>query len=186
MGKVIYLYNKEVGNMATNKIEKLASNVLETYLSNEIPVDPVNVAIQLGIPVKSVHFKGHNAETVCGAIVKDGKSVEIYVNFNDSINRKRFTIAHELGHYFLNHLDNKGEYVDLHRDTNNSKKIDERNADAFAAALLMEKSKVEKNFEVLKKCGYSINTIISELSELFIVSRQAMEIRLNKLGLING
>ena len=77
----------------------------------------------MGIAVRDVQFKDIAEDSVCGGILKENESIEIYVNKYDPINRKRFTIAHELGHYFLGHLENKGECIDLHRDINNENNI---------------------------------------------------------------
>ena len=57
-------------------------------------------------------------------------------------------------------------------------------ANAFAAALLMEKNRVEYSFKTLKKVGFSNENIILELSKIFAVSASAMNLRVQKLGLM--
>ena len=81
-------------------------------------------------------------------------------------------------------MENKGECIDLHRDINNENKISEIQANAFAAALLMEKNRVEYSFKTLKKVGFSNENIILELSKIFAVSASAMNLRVQKLGLM--
>lgn len=184
MGKIIYLFMKVGGDMEIEFIEKKAQEVIKEYSLNEFPIDPVKIALKIGIPVRDVQFKNIDRDSICGGITKEKEAVQIYVNKHDPINRKRFTIAHELGHYFLGHLENKGEYVDLHRDINSGNKTDESEANSFAAALLMEKEKVEQSFNTLKKAGFSEGNIIWELSKLFAVSTSAMSLRLQKLRLI--
>lgn len=184
MEKVIYLFRKVGGDVKIELIEKKAQEAIKEYSFNEFPIDPVKIALKIGIPVRDVQFKNIAKDSICGGIIKEKESIQIYVNKYDPINRKRFTIAHELGHYFLGHLENKGEYVDLHRDINNGNKINEIEANSFAAALLMEKERVEYAFNTLKKAGFSDGNIICELAELFAVSTSAMSLRMQKLGLI--
>lgn len=169
--------------MGVKDIEKRAKEILDEYSFNEIPVDPVKIASKLGIPVKEVQFKDILSDTISGGIKKEVNYIQIYVNKFDHINRKRFTIAHELGHYFLGHLENKGEYVDLHRDIQGGRTEEEKEAHAFAAAILMDKDTVNAGYKILRKAGFSNEAIVIELAELFIVSPSAMKIRLKSLGL---
>ena len=100
MDKVIYLFRKVGGEMRIESIEEKAKDTIEKYSFNEFPIDPVKIALKVGIAVRDVQFKDIAEDSVCGGIIKENESIEIYVNKYDPINRKRFTIAHELGHYF--------------------------------------------------------------------------------------
>ena len=62
---------------------------------------------------KDNHIEVLEAELydISGALRREGNGWKIYVNRQDSPQRKRFTIAHELGHYFL-HADEGEEFVD--------------------------------------------------------------------------
>ena len=100
MDKVIYLFRKVGGEMRIESIEEKAKDTIEKYSFNEFPIDPVKIALKVGIAVRDVQFKDIAEDSVCGGILKENESIEIYVNKYDPINRKRFTIAHELGHYF--------------------------------------------------------------------------------------
>lgn len=87
-----------------------------------------------------------------------------------------FTIAHELGHYIM-HKDYaaSNEYKTLPRHDNyaeNAKPAVEREADAFAANLLMPAKLVRK---------YKDFATVSELAKMFCVSEQAMRYRLNRV-----
>ncbi|MFA7284847.1 MAG: ImmA/IrrE family metallo-endopeptidase [Candidatus Absconditabacterales bacterium] len=111
---------------------------------------------------------------------KDGKYY-VYVNAKDSDGRKRFTIAHELGHIVLGHVPTGGILKDnlkfrdpTHNYTDEEKK-QEVEANDFAANLLMPSEAVQKNF--------SLFDTISELAKFFNVSEQAMRFRLDNLGL---
>src|SRR4051812_17839691 len=89
-------------------IEKRANEVLRQHGLETIPVDPVVLANQLGIKVFNAKFSD---DSLVGMIAKRGADVTLLVNQSDPPARKRFTIAHELGHHFL-HLMEDGEFVD--------------------------------------------------------------------------
>ncbi len=69
-----------------------------------------------------------------GRIIVDGNEFSVVVNDNESIQRIRFTIAHELGHYLLGHLGT--DIINLNREYKNIKPVQETEADMFAARLL--------------------------------------------------
>jgi len=113
----------------------------------------------------------------------------IFIEKNDIPTRKRFTMAHELGHYFL-HGEKIKESYKAFVDTPNTytlfKKNDidvdecdkpmEAEANFFAAELLMPEDVVKEAYKKVK------NPEI--LSEIFMVSLQSMKYRLSNLGLI--
>lgn len=79
-----------------------------------------------------------------GYLVKDEK--KIYVNILEHPVRQRFTIAHEIGHYYLNH-ENTGFLMRDERLNIGSKKEDQE-ANAFAMELLMPENKFIKLFYI--------------------------------------
>lgn len=90
--------------------------------------------------------------------------------------RKRYIVAHELGHYVKNHIideDCKSENIQQKIDVNT-----EQEANEFAVELLMPKYKVSKMFD-----KYSENNVIERLSLFFAVSESAIRHRLVNLGL---
>lgn len=95
----------------------------------------------------------------------------IYINTKKSFTHQRFTLAHELGHYFLKHgsrmRDTKEQLVK--RDPA------EMAANRFAAELLMPEDKVRE---------YAKNFLsVEKMAEKFNVSEQAMVNRLKNLSL---
>src|SRR5207253_7293409 len=79
-----------------------------------LPVDPVQIAKEYGI----ITYETKLDANISGAIVKrEGEDPVILLNDQDSDNRKRFSCAHELGHYIrrVNALEStaKFEYVDF-------------------------------------------------------------------------
>lgn len=163
-----------------NYLEELTSEILMNNDMYKIPVDIVKIANANDIKV----YEGDLDKKISGAIRHNKKEerFEILVNKNDARVRQRFTIAHELGHYFLHKEYLKNE--ELHIDTilyraekgkNEEAKKRENEVDYFAGALLMNKTLLEK----LR----SENTI-TELAEIFDVSVSAMTVRLDVLGIL--
>ena len=78
------------------EIEQRATEVRRLHGLETIPVDPVILANRLGIAVHNAKFSD---EGIVGMIAKRGENVTLLVNQADAPFRKRFTIAHELGHF---------------------------------------------------------------------------------------
>lgn len=141
------------------------------------PVDPVQIARDLGLNVVEADLP----ENVSGALIKDtDKDPVIFLSKSDSNNRKRFTCAHEIGHYVYR-LANNGshyEYVDL-RDDSSSRgdNNEEIYANQFAANLLMPAKAVKR----LHSQGLPIFLI----AQHFGVSDDAIRFRLKNLGLVS-
>lgn len=97
------------------------------------------------------------------------------VNSFHHVNRKRFTIAHEIAHFLL-HSDGQTEFRDrtFARRANDPSHM-EREADQFAADLLMPAN------DVRKKISSGI-TSLSALAAQFGVSALAMKYRVQNLG----
>lgn len=103
---------------------------------------------------------------------------EIIVNSQDSALRRRFSIAHELGHHILSK--EPSEKVRLLPKLSLSAGDDERSATRFAACLLMPEWLVTGWYNEL--AGDPLRRL-SLLSEKFQVSRNAMRVCLRELGL---
>ena len=162
-----------------DEIEELTSEILLDSDMYKIPVDVLSIAKANDISI----YKGNLELNTSGAIRynEERKKFEILINENDNKKRQRFTIAHELGHYFL-HKDLLQEKNDLHVDimyrriTDEKERVREKEADYFAGALLINRIFVEKL--------YKEKRTITELAELFNVSISAMTVRLDVLGLL--
>jgi Zn-dependent peptidase ImmA (M78 family) len=154
------------------------SDLREQAGETRAPIEPLNIAGYLGIDVYETNFTAEDGENVSGIVaVEEGQPV-IYVNADDGLVRKRFTIAHEIGHVHLGHLTHKenNELIDdekLLRSANwNS---EEKQANAFAAQLLMPAM-------LIKQAINKGHNSVEELADLFKVSEQAMMYRLRNLG----
>lgn len=155
--------------------EEAAERVRKEFWGDRVPVDPAQVAEALGLEVLAAQL----GPQLAGALVKEpGRDPRIFLNGEDSSNRKRFTCAHEIGH-FVKRVDAASdyEYYDF-RDTFSGSGVDpeERFANSFAAALLMPKERIKQ----MKKEG--LKDI--EMAARFGVSREAMVYRLKNLNLL--
>lgn len=165
------------------ELEDLTSEILMNNDMYKIPVDVIKIANSNDIKV----YEGDLDKKISGAIryKKDENEFEILVNKNDMKSRQRFTVAHELGHYFLHRdfLKDEEIHIDImYRSINNDKvnleeiKRREKEVDYFAGALLMNRTLLEKM--------HKENSSIKELAEIFDVSISAMTVRLDILGLL--
>lgn len=108
----------------------------------------------------------------------------IAVEANDHEHRQRFTVAHEIGHFTLHYLANPAwetftcSESDMQVQTSGATEHSRREweANLFASEMLMPAEQVQLMHRVVKGSLF-------KLSRHFHVSRQAMEIRLKRLGL---
>lgn len=173
-----------IDSIERNKIEEMTRNLCETYGMCDFPIEPAKIAHVLEIPIQEAVFKRKDGVIISGGIVKENSSIQIYINRVDSMEGKRFTIAHELGHYFLSDLSEKDEYVDLHSEISANKTIEEKKADLFARSLLMPRDEVVNRYQVYKNIGFDEELIVRKIAEYFYVSRTVAKQRLVGLKLI--
>lgn len=162
------------------KIEETTYNILnELNIKAPKDIDIFKIANHLNVDVQSAILDN----SISGLfVIKDSKPYIRY-NVTESERRKRFTIAHELGHFVL-HKDiplfiDKNQKV-LYRNSDSSKGelLKEKEANSFAASLLMPSYLIEQEIEKIPD-GFDP---IKYLSNIFDVSIQAMGYRLNNLG----
>jgi Zn-dependent peptidase ImmA (M78 family) len=164
-----------------DEVEEAAAEVLRRHSLFSVPVDPVVLANREGIKVLNARF---SEPELAGMIAKRHGASTILVDQTDPPFRKRFTIAHELGHHFLHLTGDEGEFVDSERDLFRSTEFQgeemtarrpEIQANWFAAALLMPAQFVRAEFAKTRD--------LDALAERFNVSAAAMGYRLETLGL---
>lgn len=135
------------------------------------PIDVVKVAERLGLEVRLEPME----DDMSGFLENLGQRWVIGVNQYHHQVRQRFTIAHELAHFAL-HRSMKQEFRDeTFARRSDSRDPMEREADSFAADLLMPKETVSS----------TVNNGVRSLNELataFSVSTIAMKYRLRSLG----
>lgn len=159
---------------AARDAERILEDLWGRSPTELLPVDPVRIARRLGIEVLDARLD----PDVSGALVKElGQDPTIVLNWQDSSNRKRFSCAHEIGHFVKrsDQLDDY-EYVDRRDAFSTTGQVPEEvYANTFAACLLMPEQDVRRFH------GKSFSEVAMGIR--FDVSREAMHYRLKNLGL---
>ena len=120
------------------KVTMVAEKVISNHGIDRLPIDPITIARNLGIEVKRMppHIQGSS-----GMLVRVDNVFGIaYATHIDSHGFKNFSVAHELGHYFLpGHIEavSTTEHFHLSQAGFVSGDRYEKEADHFAARLLM-------------------------------------------------
>lgn len=135
-------------------------------------IDPFQVAQDLGIKVKEDNFKGFD-----GALIKSGRKILILLNEGMARNRKAFTVAHELGHWYIVEHKNK-DYTCSAIGRYNSNEPTEQEADRFSAEFLMPRKVFQ---EIMKDKTFSLASI-TDIADYFNVSMQAAAIKYTQLA----
>ncbi len=130
------------------------------------------------------------AGDVIGGLRKNGDEYQILILGSDHYYRKRFTMAHELGH-FIFHKD-KLDKLRIISDSNQYQadgitEEEEAEANNFAAEILMPEDKVREVFaETMQNKNNDEESTIDEMYKMFQVSKMAMKLRLYLLELIKN
>lgn len=164
--------------------ERRAIAVLEQFGVDEAPTPVEDVARRLGAQITYDSFEGD----ISGMLYRDGDTAVIGVNSRQAATRQRFTVAHECGHLVMH----KGQpmfidrFVRVNLRSGESNK-EEREANAFAAELLMPRALVPIEVErVIARLGQSaLPIVVAELASRFRVSEEAMTYRLTNLGMLD-
>ena len=154
----------DIESMANEAHRKLGTNLsLETrqsYLANT----------RLSSLVDS-HFQIHEIplEDTDGAYIRQKQIHHLFVNSAHTIHRQRFTLAHEYGHFYLDHPSDN-----CFPDKNS---VHEKEANQFASAFLMPRSLMIS----LNNYYHSMELI----SDWLMVSHIAIAIRFKEIGIDN-
>ena len=158
--------------------ESEAERVLTDHPFPDLPICPFVIADKTGIIVQP---KDSTERGVSGFLMRVGETFGIqYARHIANDGFIRFTVAHELGHYFLpghaDHLFPSGR--GLHRSRSGFISGDryERQADHFASALLMPATRFRKEADAAGQ-GFAA---IERLAKLFQTSITATAIRYAK------
>lgn len=172
------------------EIEKKASDTLAniSYDDTNEAVDVVEVAKKLGFAVGSAGLD----EGVDGFIIIQEGQKEILgiktdkligVNAANGLTWKRFTVAHEIGHYMLHYNREQDHGMYAHREHAKGKDETENEADYFAANLLMPREKFKAKYDELKGKGLSEEELTVLLADKFIVTQPMVKRRFEELGI---
>lgn len=189
-----------------NSIPSLSSVVaLATYLKETEGYDvfgdapPVNVdavAGLLGIDVdEGMRYSTDSVPTVGQITLVEGQPAKIWINptENSYAPRRRFTLAHEIGHFCMHRAANQ-TFIDTKSTMNRTASFWNRyesEANNFAADLLMPNDLIHRVGRKVIDAYKSANSVekmpmarfIEEMALVFKVSSTAMEFRLKNLGI---
>ncbi len=188
-------------NMTKSEIEKRANEILSKYSAKGGIFKQFDKILK-DENIKFRKIEAENDKFLGAFILAPNKQKYIIINSNiDNEGRKNFTIAHELGHYFLNHHLRSDIPIDdvISEDCSNKDPI-EYEADYFATYLLMPEEKITRAFKsmlynarnISNKEYFVLNThtygtwrhICNELTKRYGVSETALRYRLSRLGLL--
>ena len=168
------------------EIEKIISDEFNDSLISS-PVDLKKIAKHKKIKIKIEELE----DSMSGFLVIKGKKRTIVANGNHHLNRRRFTIAHELGHFILHAKDSEESiFIDKKQVYNRNLKsaegtnAQEIEANRFAACLLMPRTIIMNYIKNEGEFFYEFSddeSSITSLSKIFNVSKMAMTHRLSSL-----
>lgn len=161
--------------MAQHVSDKV-QEVLHSYWNEALPVNVEHIAHLMGINI-FYELAPDNNPNLSGVFYYYNNVPTFIIRSSDRYTRRRFTLAHELGHYLLGHT---GEHGRLFRDNERNfsgfqNDIQEMEANQFAAEFLMPAASIENLIKYT-------NQTIESLAQIFAVSESAMTYRLKNLG----
>jgi len=147
-----------------NIIDKLNIKHDLSFPENSI----LEVAEKLGISVKTAIFK----EDVVGLLDygTENQGAQIFISETDNEKKRNFTIAHEIGHLLLHHVNSGRLKIDRHdMQAFAQKSVDEEEADYFAAELLVPQTKLKEIIFKARMLEWDLINYSTNLM-LFIIS----------------
>ncbi len=113
-------------------------------------------------------------ERISGMCLKGSEDVLIAINSSMTHGRQRFSMAHELYHYYYEDMDTMICALDIGESS-----LVERNANTFASFFLAPPAALSTAIKEMKKAKLLLNLAdVIKLEQYFGMSRQAMLIRL--------
>lgn len=177
--KIIKRTNRKNCFYMLNDIESVANKILYSYWNLKIPVNVYQIAENIGFNIVENQNEYNNA-------ILNLNNKTIIINNNEShINnlseqklQNKFTIAHQLGHYVLNHTKTKQNdliFIDDDDVFNGKKNYDYREVEAnmFAARLLIPTDALREVMINVK------NVTIKDIAYFFQVKESHVTYRLN-------
>jgi hypothetical protein len=152
-------------------IHRQAARLLDSAGVVHEPVDLRHVVSALNLELVAHAHAPFSCEA---ALEPRGDGHAIVLSGGGSERRRRFTIAHEIGHFVL--------HPELARperggDVTEAGRVQEREADAFAAELLMPE-------DLVRQAAREHGADVDRLADRFDVSRAAMRTRLARLDIL--
>lgn len=151
-----------------------AAKVLREFGVGEPPVPVIKIAREHGLTVQFARFPAKRSK-VSGFI--DTAECKVFVNVAEPPQRQLFTVAHELGHWLLHREevdDDKMYRVLMREPLSGPKPAMEKEADAFAAALLVPERLLDRYWHA------PVRPSRQSLARLFGVSEEMIGYRLRE------
>lgn len=166
-------------------IRALAERLLSEHGVRTGPVEVAKLARAIGVQVQEQPAE----DELSGFLYRDRKkqSAIIGVNSTHHVNRRRFTTAHELGHYLLHdfddvHVDRQFKMWLRSEASSQGTDLEEKEANLFAAEILMPPEFIERDIRKIGVFDLMDEEVIAKLAAKYGVSTQAMNFRLTYLG----
>ncbi|MBU2999178.1 ImmA/IrrE family metallo-endopeptidase [Roseovarius nubinhibens] len=202
---------KYVAFRSDAEIRAIAQNALGRIQHNRGAVDLAALCAKSDLQLKFSEQLSHDSDghEILGTANFTTRTIQ--VNLHSNKFRERFTIAHEVGHFLLRHdnylysdsIIENDLLVDAQSDGALNYERLESQANIFASELLLPERDFQVSVQALRvyhgtvnkgfgyifvddqPCNYEpYNLMISALSNHFEVSKQAIEIRIKKMGLV--
>ena len=168
-----------------SEIENRTQEILKKIKITEIPV-----SLEKILCYHKITKLDAPSDKYSGMMLTTDNKTFIGINSTESEERKRFTIAHELGHFFLENAAEKA-FVDnsktiesgikfevAFRKKGRSKgEFEEMKANAFAASLLMPANWLINDLKKIKETRTLSDMSINKLADKYQVSEVAMRYR---------
>jgi Zn-dependent peptidase ImmA (M78 family) len=168
-------------------IRTVTEQLLARHQVQSAPVPVEKIARSLGLTVR----KEPTEDDLSGFLVRDRKkgTAIIGVNARHHPNRQNFTVAHELGHFLLHegdaiHVDRRFQVKLRNEESSKGTDLEEKEANLFAAELLMPKSFLEGDLAEIGEFDLDDDATLTKLAKKYGVSTQALTIRLGYLGYV--
>ncbi len=161
----------------TEKMTESEKGILNKY-KHSMPFKVVEFSRELGVPVLlDKDMEDHKS----GFIILDDNKYYIVINKNQHELRNRFTIAHELGHYFydkeyLKKYDKIENKILFDKEKNPEMYEMDRRANQFATELLVPEYILKEKYNIKKHSDEEIKKI----AKYFNVSSQVIAIRVQE------
>jgi hypothetical protein len=157
------------------RVRGAANTQLRDFGVLDAPVPVTAMARRQGLTLRYADFP--HDENVSGFI--DAKSKSIVVNAAEPPSRQMFTIAHELGHWLMHRqqvMDDRQYRVLTREALDAPKPLIEKEADGFAADLLVPKFLLDKYYE-----NAPVRPSRASLARIFGVSEDVIRYRLKSI-----
>jgi Zn-dependent peptidase ImmA (M78 family) len=170
------------------KIEQKADELLQACGINSPPVPVNEIVSHLGLQVDGDNL----GEGISGILVIENGKGTIGYNRKDNVKRQRFTIAHEAGHFVFHRQLESEVFIDRdfivkyrsEKDYTDLEARQEQEANIFAAALLMPRDMLKREFEKEEYANLKEVAFIEKMAQVFDVSSQAMTYRIANTNLM--